>query len=436
MKLVCPETMNKRQIASVLLLSGALTAFALTAAQASEPAALPAVYARPVQPLVENRVRLAANPGDPRLAPALVALRVEADAMLVTPPASVTDNTLLPSSGDNHDYFSTGPYWWPDPEKPDGLPWIRRDGKTNPACRDGSDHAAFKRTCQSVLTLATAYYFTGHEPYAAHAALLARVWFLGQATRMNPNLNHAQAVPGRSQGRDVGVIEGVVLLDLTDGLALIDAVGSPAWTSDDRAAMRTWISAYLDWLLTSANGIGAGKLPNNLGTWYDAQVVQLALVLGKTDLARRTLSTAREKRLPAQILPDGRQPRELERAAPLGYSSFNLRGLLTLAQQASFLDPALGADWWERAERGEAVPRLRKALEFVSPYASSQIRWTPPAESKGAKTDNQTGARPALRELLALAASHYTDDHFRTLLSPQFSDSGYMNERWRLSVRH
>ncbi|RRJ94606.1 hypothetical protein Ga0100231_009865 [Opitutaceae bacterium TAV4] len=80
------------------------------------------------------------------------------------------------------------------------------------------------------------------------------------------------------------------------------------------------------------------------------------------------------------------------------------------------------------------MPRLRKALEFVSPYANSPVRWTPPAESKSSKTDNQTAARPVLRELLALAASHYTDDGFLTLLAPQVSDPGYEKERWRLFI--
>ena len=27
---------------------------------------------------------------------------------------------------------SVGPYWWPDPSKPDGLPYIRKDGHKNP----------------------------------------------------------------------------------------------------------------------------------------------------------------------------------------------------------------------------------------------------------------------------------------------------------------
>ena len=40
---------------------------------------------------------------------------------------SVMDKKQLPPSGDKHDYMSTGPYWWPDTTKPDGLPYIKKD---------------------------------------------------------------------------------------------------------------------------------------------------------------------------------------------------------------------------------------------------------------------------------------------------------------------
>ena len=31
-----------------------------------------------------------------------------------------------------HDYYSEGPYWWPNPANPKG-PYIRKDGERNPA---------------------------------------------------------------------------------------------------------------------------------------------------------------------------------------------------------------------------------------------------------------------------------------------------------------
>jgi len=45
---------------------------------------------------------------------------------------SVTKKSQTPPSGSKNDYMSQGPYWWPDPSKPNGLPYIRRDGERNP----------------------------------------------------------------------------------------------------------------------------------------------------------------------------------------------------------------------------------------------------------------------------------------------------------------
>ncbi len=57
----------------------------------------------------------------------------QAETALLAGPFTVTFDDLIPPSGDKHDYASMGPYWWPDPNTPDGLPYIRRDGPGLPA---------------------------------------------------------------------------------------------------------------------------------------------------------------------------------------------------------------------------------------------------------------------------------------------------------------
>ena len=59
-------------------------------------------------------------------------LKSRADKLLNAVPYSVMDKEKTPASGDKHDYMSQARYYWPDPTKPDGLPYISRDGESNP----------------------------------------------------------------------------------------------------------------------------------------------------------------------------------------------------------------------------------------------------------------------------------------------------------------
>ncbi len=117
--------------------------------------------------------------------------------------------------------MSIGPYWWPDPAKPDGLPYIRRDGEVNPERQAIKDVDYLKNLNADVSVLGLAYYLTGEEKYARHAADLLRVWFLNKETRMNPNLNYGQAIPGKTEGRGIGIIDTKGLVNLIDGVQLL-----------------------------------------------------------------------------------------------------------------------------------------------------------------------------------------------------------------------
>ncbi len=124
----------------------------------------------------------------------------KADNILTLSPLSVMDKSALPPSGDPHDYMSQARYFWPNPSKPDGLPYINRDGVTNPEIYK-LDRNRLGETADRITTLAVAYYLTGNEKYAEKAVELIKVWFLDKNTRMNPNLEYAQMIPGHNGGK-------------------------------------------------------------------------------------------------------------------------------------------------------------------------------------------------------------------------------------------
>ncbi len=356
-----------------------------TAAQAD--VAPPRYFGAKPGSLAGAKQRLAA--GDKTLAKALKQLVEEADEALKVKPPSVMEKDKVPPTGDKHDYVSRAPYFWPDPAKRDGLPYLRKDGNVNPESRDprANDSVRLKLMADSVESLALAFFFTGKEAYAAHAARIARAWFLDPATRMNPHLRYAQAVPGRNDGRGTGIIEGRHLAETADALGLL--AGSKAWIAPDRQALKAWLNSYLDWLLTNDNARDERAAKNNHGSFFDSQAARIALCLGRNDLARDILEEARQKRIAMQIESDGRQPLELERAASFGYSRFNLRALCDLAT----LGEHAGVDLWHfQAADGRGI---RRALDFLVPFVDKPAKKWPYPQIKDMQAEDLL---PVLRQ--------------------------------------
>jgi hypothetical protein len=293
-----------------------------------------------------------------------------ADEALAAGPFSVMQKGRTPPSGDRHDFISLAPYWWPDPSRPGGLPYVRRDGEVNPESRRDVDDVPFARMVSAVETLAVAYAATRDERYAARAALLLRTWFLDPATRMKPNLDFGQGIPGHTAGRGAGIIATRRLVEVTSAARALEA--SPSWTASDQAAMKAWCAAYAGWLRTSPNGREEMGAENNHGTWYDAQLVALLLYTGRRDEARAVVEDSSKRRLASQIEPDGRQPRELQRTRAWSYSVMNLGGWFTLARLAA----DAGADLWHhRTADGRS---LRAALDYLVPFADQSVKWPYP----------------------------------------------------------
>jgi hypothetical protein len=361
------------------------------------------------EPGALEKAKQAIAAGDPVLVGALKKLKQDAEKALLVAPASVTEKKKLPPSGDAHDYMSLAPYFWPDPAKPAGLPYLRKDGEVNPESRElaANDTLRIRALGTTVETLALAYFFTGEEKYAAQAAQHLRGWFLAPATRMNPNLKFAQAVLGVNDGRGTGIIEARGLADAADAAILL--LGSKAWTKDDQTAVERWGDQYYEWLLRSKNGQDERAAKNNHGTWYDVQAVHWALVLNRTEEAKGILAQAGMTRIDVQIEPDGRQPLELSRTASFSYSCFNLRALSDLA----LLGRHAGVDLW--AYRSKDGRSLRVALDYLSPYLGKQPKPWPGQQIHASSPDE---VMPVLRR-----AAHATGGATYEELLAQYAEA-------------
>lgn len=308
--------------------------------------------------MAESRALIQA--GDARTLAVFAGLQAEADLALSAVPTSVMMKEITPPSGDKHDYISQGPYWWPDSNQADGLPYIRRDGVVNPEREKFTDRRNLYDMVDKVDALAKVYYFTEKEAYAQKAAELLRVWFLDEATRMNPNLNFGQGIPGRSKGRGIGIIETRRLGYITDAIYLLRA--SDHWTESDEAGIQQWMNNYLNWLRESKNGKAEAIYPNNHGTWYAVQYCALAIFTGHRDWATEWVEAAKTARLDAHIESTGEQTLETARTRGWDYSVMNLQGMFQLAQIGKRLD----VDLWSYRNINGAT--LQDALDYLLPF--------------------------------------------------------------------
>jgi hypothetical protein len=298
---------------------------------------------------------------------ALITLLSKADKILKDGKLySVMNKKQLPPSGDKHDYMSTGPYWWPDPTKPDGLPYIRKDGLRNPTYYNISDTQEIDRMRDDAETLALAFYFTKENKYAKFASKLIKTWFLDAATLQNPNLNFGQGIPGINTGRGIGIIETRGLFRVIDAAILLQE--SESWSKNNHLALQKWFSDYLNWLTQSPIGKDEADEHNNHGTHYSVQVIAYALFTGQSEIVASEIEVFKN-RIESQIKADGSQPFELERTKSWDYVNMNLDGYFLVAQLAE--NSAVNL-WQYDTKEGK---NIKNCVDWMLPYLKNEKNW-------------------------------------------------------------
>ncbi|NJM50700.1 MAG: alginate lyase family protein [Sphingomonadales bacterium] len=291
-----------------------------------------------------------------------------AEKALRSPLYSVTDKPKLVPGATAHDYASIGPYWWPDPKKKDGLPYIRRDGQVNPE-RDGVefDKDRLRRLGSDVRDLAIAYYLTGDERYAEHGARQLRAWFITPATRMNPHFNFAQGVPGKVKGRGEGIIEASDLSIIVESIGLLKP--STAFSAQDHKAMEQWYREFATWMATSDLGGDEMRKINNHGVFFDYYLTHFALYGGLDPVAVSIVNAFPEQRLAVQMDKQGRFLDELKRTRSWHYAHF----VVEAAAKVATLGECAGLDLWTyRLPDGRGMENARA---FLEKYWAGDLEW-------------------------------------------------------------
>ena len=322
------------------------------------------VFIKDRNALVTNKAKL--KSGNQNLIPAFNKLVKDADALLSKVPTSVMEKKQTPPSGDMHDYMSLAIYFWPDPSKSDGLPYIRKDGQINPEVDDYKDKSNMIWMSRDVEVLALAYYFSDDNKYAEKAAEILKTWFLNPDTKMNPHLNFAQAVKGKNDGRGIGIIESRILTSVVDAVGFI--ANSKSWNAKNQKGMEKWFNDFLQWLMTSKNGIEEFKAKNNHGVWYDEQKLSFALFTDNDEIAHNTLSSLKS-RLELQMDTTGFFPAEMERTISLHYMAFMLEPLFNVANMATVINE----DFWNyTSASGRSI---KKTFLVMKPYLAKEKDW-------------------------------------------------------------
>ena len=312
----------------------------------------------------------------------------------------VTNKTLIPASGDIHDYYSISPYFWPDPTKPDGLPWIYKDGVVNPASSGyDTDRVRFEDFEKELEQLIFAYYFSEDPKFAFKAMEYMDIWFVDEATKMNPNAQYGSARPGSNDGDRVAVLNFVKIQSVITALQIFENKGILA--DKTKIGVNQWIKDWSVWLQTSEFGIAERASGNNHGTWCDYQLMGLFLYEGDTVKAKVLANEFKTNRIAKQITITGYQPEEMARTKTVNYSTMNLWAMTWMA----YMSQQVGVDLWNyRTTDGKSI---KKAYDFFRTYVLNPSAWTWPNITNGGP---ENALNTLTRPLFSKAISIFRED--------------------------
>jgi hypothetical protein len=292
-------------------------------------------------------------------------LRVEADKRMKEGPWTVTADRPKGVELDPHEYYSEADYYWPDPANPGG--YLHKDGQSNPA-RMVANRMSLNAMSDAVFTLGAASFLLDNAAYGKRAATVIHTWFVNPKTRMNPDLDYAQSVPGINNGLGAGIVDGRSLVRAIQGIEFLEQTSN--WDPKELAAVHKWFEDYLHWLLNSRNAAAEQRSGNNHASWWTAQVAAVGSFVGDSKAQQRAFAFY-SRLLPRQILPNGSAPREEVRARSLRLSVLNLEAYSEICRIAQVHRAA--SLWGLHSRSGAAIAT---AIDYLSPYLVDPKKWS------------------------------------------------------------
>ncbi len=289
----------------------------------------------------------------------------QADKFLNEKPVTITAFHCLRSKGNIHEYFSEGDYWWPNPDDPNGA-YIRKDGFSNP--NNFKKHRkALRRLSVIVPALVAAYKITHKKIYAQKAIEHLRAWFVTPKTMMNPNLLYSQAIKGITNGRSIGIIDGIHLVEVAKAIIVLQKMNSI--NKITLLKLKIWFNKFLIWLTTHNYGIKERDHGNNHSTCWAMQVAMFSKLTSNNKNLTFVRNFYKNNLLPNQMDTNGSFPKELARTKPYAYSIFNLDAMAMVCEITSTKNDDL---WEYTTPNGEGI---KKAFAFLFPFIKDKNKW-------------------------------------------------------------
>ncbi|ORX58905.1 hypothetical protein DM01DRAFT_1333522 [Hesseltinella vesiculosa] len=249
---------------------------------------------------------------------------------------------------------------------------------------------------EQVFYLCLGYLVFGTPAYAQHATHLLQVFFLDEATRMNPNVNYGQVIRGTTNPSGIGRAEGIMSTRVLAQVAnVVPALEGDAGYQVIADPLKQWFQSYVDWLILSDMGKKEYASKNNHCTWYLVQVVTIGMTFGNSacqEKVRSMLASFLGRQVPHHIDSEtGDQPLESARTRPYHYLVFNLQALLYLTDWAR-CHPVRPP--WPLQE-----PLMKLAVDHLVDYDVTYTK------------EDMTEAVPLLRTMQARLAKHHAPYH-------------------------